>query len=70
MDNNRLNKKVFLWDQAICKENWSSSFKVVLEDMNLENYWLNNMAVPMDLTKNKSSGKTRKDLDTPMFYER
>ncbi len=53
MDVNRLNRKVFLWDKSICKENWSSSFKNVLNDLNLGNYFSNSVAIPMDLAKNK-----------------
>ena len=61
MDNSRLNKKVFLWDQAICKENWSSGFKNVLDDMNLVNYWSNNTIIPLDLAKIRVHERLERD---------
>ena len=63
MDNDRLNKKVFLWDRAICKENWSSGFKKVLDDMNLVNYWLNNTVIPLDLAKTRVHERLQRDWE-------
>ena len=39
MDNNRLTKKVFLWDTNLNGPNWSSEIKHVLYDFNLENHY-------------------------------
>ncbi len=61
MRESRLNKKVFLWDKSLCKENWSSSFKNILTDLNLENYWLNNILIPMDLAKEKIWERLERD---------
>ncbi len=61
MDNGRLNKKVFLWDRALCKENWSSSYKGILEDMNLGNYWMNNRILPLELAKIKVYERLERD---------
>ncbi len=61
MDNNRLNKKVFMWDQALCRENWSSSFKLVLDDMSLSNYWVNNIVIPLEITKAKVHERLERD---------
>ncbi len=61
MDDNRLNKRVFLWDREICKDNWSSSYKGILDDMNLGNYWLNSRIIPLDLAKDRVRERLKRD---------
>ncbi len=53
MSNDRLNKKVFLWDKSLSNNNWSSGFKNVLTDLNLDNHWANNTLIPMEIAKSK-----------------
>ncbi len=61
MNASRLNKKVFLWDKSLCKDNWSMSLKNVLTDLNMENFWLNNTVIPMDLAKVKVWERLERD---------
>ena len=32
MDNNRITKKIFLWDLSICKNNWSNDIKDIFQE--------------------------------------
>ncbi len=61
MNNNRVNKKVFLWDKALSKENWNSGFKSILLDLGLENYWTNQTVIPLELTKLRIQSKLERD---------
>ena len=38
MDSATINKKVLLYDKALCKDNWSASFKTTLIDIGLEGH--------------------------------
>ena len=51
MDNNRINKKVFLYDKALCKDNWSASFKTTLTDIGFERHLIDNTEIPIDQLK-------------------
>ncbi len=51
MDNNRINKKVFLYDKALCKDSWNASFKTTLTDIGLEGHLVNNTEIPIDQLK-------------------
>ncbi len=53
MSDDRLNKKVFLWDKSLSNNNWSSGFKNVLTDLDLDNHWVNNTIIPMEIAKTK-----------------
>ncbi len=53
MSDDRLNKKVFLWDKSLSNNNWSSGFKNVLTDLDLDNHWVNNTLIPMEIAKTK-----------------
>ena len=61
MENNRLNKRVFLNDKEICKDNWSSHFQNMLTDIDLENHWINNTEIPLDQLKIKVKDKLTRD---------
>ncbi len=61
MDNERLNKKMFLYDKSIDAENWNASFKRALTDLDLENYWQSNTQIPMDQLENKIREKMTRD---------
>ncbi len=51
MDNDRINKRVFLHDKSLCIGNWSASFKTILMDIDLEEPWNNNSEIPMERFK-------------------
>ncbi len=61
MDDNRLNKKIFLWDKSLCKDNWSMSLQNLLNDLNLENFWINSTSIPMDLAKTRVWDRLERD---------
>ncbi len=61
MNNDRMNKKVFLWDKALCKDNWSSHFRDTLADLDLNNSWENSICIPMESAKLKVTAKFERD---------
>ena len=61
MDNNRINKKVFLFDKDRCKDNWSASFKAALTDIGLEGHLINNSEIPIDQIKIGARDKLTRD---------
>ena len=61
MDDNRLNKKVFLRDKSICKDNWSSSFKNLLLDLDMEHYWTGNRQIPLEIVKSRITERFARD---------
>ncbi len=61
MDDSRLNKKVFLYDKSICKENWSSSFKNLLIDLDMENHWTGNRPIPLEIFKKRITERFARD---------
>ncbi len=61
MNNNRVNKKVFLWDKTLSKENWNTGFKSILLDLDLENHWINQTVIPLGLAKLKIQSKLERD---------
>ncbi len=61
MENNRVNKKVFLWDKALSKENWNTGLKSILSDLELENHWANNSVIPLELAKMRIQNRLERD---------
>ena len=61
MKSGRLNKKIFQWDKALSKDNWYSSLRNVLSDLNLENYMTNNTIVPLEVAKDKIQTRLERD---------
>ncbi len=53
MDDDRLNKKMFLLDKNRCSNNWSQNFKKLLSDLDLAEHWDTNSVIPFDLAKTK-----------------
>ena len=63
MSNDRLNKKVFLWDKELSENNWSSSLKTVLTDLELDVHWANNTVISMESAKSKIKTKFVRDWE-------
>ncbi len=61
MRDDRLNKKVFLWDKSLSNNNWSSSVKTMLEDLKLDNSFNSNTYISMDVAKVKVLEKHESD---------
>ncbi len=61
MKDDRLNKKVFLWDKSLSNNNWSSSVKTMLEDLKLDNSFTSNTYISMDVAKVKVLEKHEND---------
>ncbi len=61
MDNSRINKRVFLYDKALCRGNWSAGFKSILTDIDLEDPWSNNSEIPMDRLKSQVVDRQTRD---------
>ncbi len=53
MDPDRLNRRVFMYDKEVCKENWNERFKQILVELELDRYWLNNAVIPIEVAKEK-----------------
>ena len=63
MKNDRINKKVFQWDKEMSKENWGSSLKVILTDLDLEKIWQNNAIIPKERAKSKIKCRMERDWE-------
>ncbi len=63
MKNERINKKAFLWDQTLSLDNWTSSFKATMTDLDLLHFIENNTVIPLDLAKCKIKGKLERDWE-------
>ena len=61
MKDERINKKVFLWDKLLCDNNWSSSFRNILVDLNLNNHWDNNASISLEVAKSKVIARCERD---------
>ncbi len=61
MTDDRLNKRIFLFDKDVCKDNWSKKLHEMLTEFDMLNYWNNNQPVPLDRVKCKI--KARFDAD-------
>ena len=53
MDPDRLNRKVFMYDKDVCKENWNEKFKQILVGLELDRCWLVNAVIPIEVAKTK-----------------
>ena len=53
MDCSRLNKRIFNYDRQKCKNNWSSKFKALLDDLDLTHFWINGSSIPLNLAESK-----------------
>ncbi len=53
MENNRLNKTIFMYDKEICDNNWSQKIKKLINELDLDQHWLHNRAIPLDTVKTK-----------------
>ncbi len=63
MRNDRLNKKVFLWDKELCHDNWSSCFKSVLADLNLTGHMENSTIIPLVAAKIQTKETIKRDWE-------
>ncbi len=53
MDCSRLDKRIFNFDKERCRNNWSASFKKLLDDLDLTRFWNESNIIPLDLAENK-----------------
>ena len=63
MDADRLNKRIFISDKDMCKDNWSKKVYDILNEFDLINFWNDNQGVPLDLIKNKVKAKFDTDWE-------
>ncbi len=63
MDADRLNKRIFIADKDLCKDNWSKKVYDILSEFDLLNFWNNNQVVPLELIKNKVKAKFDTDWE-------
>ena len=56
MDNNRLTKKIFEQDWAVCKLNWASEMKQVFSKLGCDHIYRNKSVCNIDLVKDKVKG--------------
>ena len=53
MENDRLTKKIFLWDKGLCRNNWSSDLKKILTELNLLYLFDDNQMIDVDRAKQR-----------------
>ncbi len=53
MDNDRLNKIVFLYDKQLCENNWSQKIKKLIGELDLDQHWTRNTVIPLDIVKTR-----------------